>query len=107
MSAALSLLLASLLAPASLAGAWKTYVVLHVDGTDDAPVLAAALASGNYSENATILFEKGITYNVFTPITFPKLTNVEVAVEGNLTYPEEIKTVQGISLLYSRWLMKL
>lgn len=71
----------------------KTFVVPHVPGQDDTPGLAAVLS--NYSTNATILFQKGITYNIFTPIKFPKLTNVEVRIEGNLTYPSDIATIQG------------
>ena len=80
---------------ASYVSAWKTFVVPHTEGQDDTPALMAALTSGNYSTNATILFVKGIKYNIFTPIKFPTFTNVEVAIEGNLTYPDSIPTVQG------------
>ncbi|TBU26834.1 pectin lyase fold/virulence factor [Dichomitus squalens] len=76
--------------------AWNTFVVPHVDGQDDTPVLKAALASGNYSTNATILFAKGTKYNIFTPIKFPTFTNVEIAIEGNLSYPDDISTVQNV-----------
>ena len=55
--------------------------------------VVAAIA--NVSANATILFEKGVTYNIFTPITFPTFTNVEVSIQGNLTYPANITAVQG------------
>ena len=75
--------------------AWQTFVVEHADGQDDTPGLMTALATGKYSANTTILFEKGKTYNIFTPITFPVLNNVEVAIEGNLTYPEDIPTIQS------------
>lgn len=75
--------------------AWTTYVVPHTAGADDSPALLTALNSGNLSANATILFQKGTTYNIFSPITFPKFTNVEVAIEGNLTYPDDIATVQA------------
>ncbi|TFK66193.1 pectin lyase-like protein [Pluteus cervinus] len=73
---------------------WKTFVVPHKPGQDDTPPLLAALA--NYTSDSTILFEKGVTYNILTPITFPVLNNVEVAIEGNLTYPEDIPTIQAI-----------
>ena len=78
------------------AAAWQTYVVEHTDGQDDASVLTAALATGNFSANTTILFEKGKTYNIFTPIKFPVLNNVEVAIEGNLTYPDDMATIQSV-----------
>ena len=84
----------STLALASAAAAWNTYVVPHTDGADDSPALLAALATGNYSTNATILFQKGKHYNIWTPIKFPVFTNVEIAVEGNLSYPLTIKETQ-------------
>ncbi|KAJ8085227.1 hypothetical protein PM082_004021 [Marasmius tenuissimus] len=76
--------------------AWKTFVVPHsgVAGQDDTPGLNAALA--NFSSDATILFEKGATYNILTPITFPVLNSVEIRIEGNLTLPDDIPTVQAI-----------
>ena len=81
----------------SVAQAWTTFSVPHVDGQDDTPALMTAMSSSSLSANATILFEKGITYNIFTPIKFPSLRNVEIAIEGNLTYPDDITSVQGMS----------
>lgn len=80
----------------SAACAWTTFTVPHTAGKDDTPALTTALATGNFSNNATILFKEGTTYNIFTPIKFPKFTNVEVRIEGNLTYPTDIPTIQGI-----------
>ncbi|KAH9854301.1 pectin lyase fold/virulence factor [Lenzites betulinus] len=80
----------------SCAFAWNTFVVPHAEGQDDTPALAAALATGNFSQNATIHFAKGTKYNIFTPIKFPVLTNVEVVIEGNMSYPDNIATVQAI-----------
>ncbi|TCD67912.1 hypothetical protein EIP91_011846 [Steccherinum ochraceum] len=86
-----------LLGGSTAASAWKVYTVPHsTTGQDDTPALVAALASGNFSSNASILFKKGVTYNIFTPITFPAFTNVEVHIEGNLTYPSDIPTIQNI-----------
>ena len=90
------LLSLELLRLASLSHAWRTFSVPHVAGSDDTPGLMAALE--NYTSNATILFEKGVTYNVFTPITFPILTNVEVNIQGNLSYPTDIPTIQSKAL---------
>ncbi|KIY67535.1 glycoside hydrolase family 28 protein [Cylindrobasidium torrendii FP15055 ss-10] len=87
---------AAVLAFLPLALAWNTLTVPHTEDVDDTPALQAALASGNYSANATILFEKGVHYNIFTPIVFPTFTNVEIRVEGNLSYPDDIPTVQAI-----------
>lgn len=79
----------------SYVSAWQTFVVPHTDGQDDIPALAAALAAGNYTSNTTIVFKKGVTYNIFTSIKFPVLNNVEIAIEGNWTLPADISTVQG------------
>ncbi|KAF9528161.1 pectin lyase fold/virulence factor [Crepidotus variabilis] len=75
-------------------GAWKTYIVPHIQGQDDTPALLTALPS--YVTNATIRFAEGTTYNIYTPIKFPSLTNVEIVIEGNLTYPSSISTVQAV-----------
>ncbi|KAH7096853.1 pectin lyase-like protein [Auriculariales sp. MPI-PUGE-AT-0066] len=71
----------------------KTFVVPHVDGKDDSPAVIAALA--DYSSDSLILFQRGVTYNLWTPINFGTLTNAEVAFEGNATYPTDIATVQA------------
>ncbi len=49
----------------------------------------------NYVENATILFKGETTYNIFTPIKFPVFNNVEILISGNLSYPDDIPTIQG------------
>lgn len=82
-----------LLASLQLAYGWNTFTVPHVDGADDTPALLAVLPT--YATNSTILFQQGIHYNIFTPIKFPTLNNVEIRVEGNLSYPSDIPTVQG------------
>lgn len=84
-----------LLAQLYSACAWTTYTVPHTAGKDDSPALNAAVK--NYTANATILFQKGVTYNIFTPVVFPVFNNVEVRIEGNLTYPTDIPAIQGVS----------
>ncbi|KAF9469492.1 pectin lyase-like protein [Collybia nuda] len=83
-----------LVAQVCAVSAWKTFVVPHTNGQDDSPGLNAALA--NFTTDSTILFKKGIKYNVFTPITFPVLNNVEIRFEGNLSYPTDIPAIQAI-----------
>ena len=74
--------------------AWKIFTVPHLDdNSDDTPALQAVL--NEYSTDATILFEKGVYYNIYTPIRFPELKNVEVRIEGNLSYPKDMATIQG------------
>ena len=88
--------LISALSSASLAAAWTTYTVPHSSGKDDTPALAAAFnADKSLTTNATILFQKGVTYNMATPITFPNFQNVIVSIQGNITYGADIKATQG------------
>ncbi|KAJ3574359.1 hypothetical protein NP233_g1824 [Leucocoprinus birnbaumii] len=73
---------------------WTTFVVPHSPDKDDVGALLDALP--RLTHNSSIIFQKGVTYNLFSPITFPKLTNVEVAIEGNLTYSTNIAGIQDI-----------
>lgn len=82
------------LVPTLVASYSKTFVVPHVDGQDDTPALKAVLA--NYSSDAQILFQRGVSYNIWTPINFGSLTNVEISIQGNLSYPTDIATIQNI-----------
>ncbi|KAG6919078.1 hypothetical protein DXG01_009331 [Tephrocybe rancida] len=90
----LSRIPAVLLAQVYLVAAWSTFVVPHADGQDDMPGLVAAI--GNYSTNSTVLFQQGVNYNIFSPIKFPALNNVEIRIEGNLSYPTDIPAIQAI-----------
>jgi hypothetical protein len=88
--------IASALSFVSLALAWTTYVVPNSPGKDDTPALAAAFsANPKLATDATILFKQGVTYNIATPIRFPRFQNVIVSVQGNLTYAADIKATQG------------
>lgn len=94
--------LASVLSSASLVLGWTTYIVPHSQGGDDAPALVAAFASDpKLATNATILFKKGVTYNILTPIRFPRFENVIVSIQGNLTYAADIQATQGGNLMTS------
>lgn len=83
----------SLMCCVALTNAWSTFVVPHTDGADDTPALMAAVSE--YVRDASIVFQANTTYNIWSPITFPILTNVEVVVKGNLSYPTSIETVQN------------
>ncbi|KAJ7144808.1 pectin lyase fold/virulence factor [Mycena crocata] len=83
-----------LLLQVSVALAWNTFVVPHAPGENDTPGLLALVT--NHSSNATIMFSKGVTYNIFTAIKFPVLNNVEIRIEGNLTYPNSVSDVQAV-----------
>ncbi|TFY77102.1 hypothetical protein EWM64_g6911 [Hericium alpestre] len=74
-------LLSCFLLPPALA--WRTYEVPHTSGQDDTPGLVTALA--NYIANATILFKRDVTYNIFTPVRFPVLNNVELLLPRRAT----------------------
>ena len=88
--------IASALSFISLAAAWTTYIVPYSSGNDDTPALTAAFSKNKaLSTDATIVFQKGITYNILTPLVFPKLQNVIVSIQGNITYAADIKKTQG------------
>lgn len=64
-------------------------------GTEDSsPAILAAFKS--CTSNAVIVFKEGADYNIFTPLAFPALTNVEIRVGGNLHLPKDKPAVQKI-----------
>ncbi|KAJ7261429.1 pectin lyase-like protein [Mycena rebaudengoi] len=80
---------------------WTTFVVPHnSSGGDDMATLMAAFMSSNgttrnLAVNSTIIFKKGITYNFFSAVRLPVLHNVEIRIEGNMSYLEDIAALQG------------
>ncbi len=65
-----------------------------VPGGDDSPgILAAIAACGPHSR---LVFQKGVTYNIYTPWKFTNLTNVELVFEGNLTLSDNVTDVQSV-----------
>jgi hypothetical protein len=61
---------------------------------DDSPGIVAAInACGN---NSRVIFQKGVTYNVFTPWKFSNIHDIEFVFEGNLTLPENVTYVQSV-----------
>jgi hypothetical protein len=75
-------------------GKGKTCTVQSSNGkSDDSISFEEALKS--CSSNAIIHFKDGISYNIWTPIK-ASLNNVEIQVNGNLSLPNNMKTVQQI-----------
>ena len=86
------------LSSVSIATAWTTYTVPHSSGGDDTPALIAALSTDkSLTTDATILFQKGVTYNMLTPVKFPRFKNVIVSIQGNITYAADVRKTQGKS----------
>lgn len=61
---------------------------------DDTP--AALKAFAECATDSIIVFDKGVDYNIFTPISATNLSNVEIQVNGNLHLPQNIAEVQSI-----------
>jgi len=109
LQAQLLFLLSSLIA---LAYAQTTLIVPHTDGFDDVPALTALLSntsngSAGCTSGISIVFSADTTYNVWSPLVFPELNDIEVRIEGNLTYPENITLVQeyvGASNYMGAWI---
>ncbi|KAN0100071.1 Pectin lyase fold/virulence factor [Tylopilus felleus] len=68
-------------------------LVATSDGADDTPALMAAVST--YASDASIVFQANTTHNIWSSVTFPELTNVEVVIEGDLSYPTSIQMVQN------------
>jgi polygalacturonase len=67
-------------------------VVSHTDNADDAPAVRSAVAS--CATNGVIEFEQGVSYNIWSPVYFENLVNSTISIQGNLTLPNSISSVQ-------------
>lgn len=93
--ASLKQLSLSVLAYFSSAVCAKTCIVPASNSTtSDAAVIREVFA--RCAEDSTILFQKGVDYNVFEPISATNLSNVVISVQGNLNLPQDIPAVQKI-----------
>ncbi|WWC59101.1 uncharacterized protein I303_101649 [Kwoniella dejecticola CBS 10117] len=63
-------------------------------GVNDVEALTALLP--NCSNDATIVFQDGVKYNISTPVDFGTLNNVEIQINGNLQLPKSIPYVQEL-----------
>lgn len=71
-----------------------TCLVAHIDDTDDTPFVQRALKQcGN---DSVIVFQEGVTYNIWTPAWFENLSNVEIRFLGNLTMPTNMIYIQEV-----------
>ncbi|RJE22938.1 hypothetical protein PHISCL_04707 [Aspergillus sclerotialis] len=61
---------------------------------DDSPAISEALAK--CSTNSVIVFEDGVDYNVFQPISARNLSNVKIQMDGTLHLPQDIPSTQEI-----------
>lgn len=110
--AALSLLTASSTAyflPETLGGSVTSCIVpKNTTGDDDTPGIAATLAACNNGTNAQIVFSANETYNLYTPVSFRDLTNVEFVFNGNLSLPANVSYVESVvgdsSIYPGHWL---
>ena len=65
-----------------------------VIGGDDSPgILAAINECGN---NSRVVFEAGVTYNLFTPWKLANINNIEFIFEGNLTLSTNVTEIQSV-----------
>jgi hypothetical protein len=59
---------------------------------DDSPAIKSAFA--RCARDSVIVFQENTDYNVFSPISAKNLSNVAIAVQGNLHLPQNISYVQ-------------
>lgn len=63
-------------------------------GGDDSPGIVAAVAA--CGSNSRVIFSSCVTYNLWTPVTFSNLNNVEFVINGNLTLPPNVTQVEAV-----------
>jgi galacturan 1,4-alpha-galacturonidase len=75
-------------------GSLKTCSVVKAvpDGDDSAAITAAFQ---NCSTNGRVLFQRGVTYNAYSPMQFLDLNNVRVEINGNIQLPNNISYIQN------------
>lgn len=61
---------------------------------DDSAAVSQAFAQ--CATDSVIIFEEGVNYNIFQPITATNLSNVKIRMHGNLHLPQNITAVQNI-----------
>ncbi|OJJ33941.1 hypothetical protein ASPWEDRAFT_41827 [Aspergillus wentii DTO 134E9] len=61
---------------------------------DDSPAVSKAFAQ--CATDSVIVFQDGVDYNIFHPISATNLSNVEIQMLGNLHLPQNITEVQDI-----------
>ncbi|KAJ5594153.1 exopolygalacturonase C [Penicillium hispanicum] len=61
---------------------------------DDSPAVAKAFAE--CASDSVIVFQEGVDYNIFQPISATNLSNVEIRMNGILHLPRSIATIQRI-----------
>lgn len=95
---ALSIALLSLLtAPAAATPCIKTCIAPKnrtVIGGDDSPGITQTI--NDCGANSRVVFQEGVTYNLFTPWKFTNLSNIELVFLGNLTLSDNITYVQSV-----------
>lgn len=78
---------------ASAAAAGRCVVPSSNGKSDDSATIQAVFNRCN--KDSTIVFEPGVDYNVFAPIT-ANLDNVEISMQGTLHLPQDIKGMQQL-----------
>lgn len=66
----------------------------NTSGSDDSPSLAATVAKCN--ESSQIILSSNETYNLMTPVSFPRLSNVEFLISGNVSLPSNVTYVESV-----------
>ncbi|OCT46447.1 Exopolygalacturonase C [Cladophialophora carrionii] len=61
---------------------------------DDSPAISSAFA--RCARDSTIVFSKGVDYNVLQPISATNLSNVTIRMQGTLHLPKNITAVQAL-----------
>lgn len=85
----------------------KTCVVpINETGTDDTPNIVKTTAECR--ESSRVVFEKGLTYSLWTLLQLKNLSNVEFVFNGNVSLPDNVSYVESVvadtSIYPGRWI---
>ncbi|KAK7920891.1 pectin lyase-like protein, partial [Apiospora marii] len=85
----------------------KTCVVpKNETGTDDTPNIVKTTAE--CGDQSRVVFETGLTYNLWTPLQLKNLSNVEFVFDGNASLPDNVSYVESVvadtSIYPGRWI---
>ncbi|KAK8038979.1 polygalacturonase [Apiospora rasikravindrae] len=92
--------------PETLNGAKTCIVPKNETGTDDTPNIVKTTAE--CGDHSRVVFEKGTTYSLWTPLQLKSLSNVEFVFNGNVSLPDNVSYVESVvadtSIYPGRWI---
>ncbi|KAK6066923.1 exopolygalacturonase C 1 [Seiridium cupressi] len=80
--------------PETLESVKTCLIPKNTTGVDDTPTIVSTVAE--CGDRSRVIFQKGLTYNLITPLKLSALTNIELVFEGNVSLPENVTYVETV-----------